>query len=120
MHSDPTTGEALWFNGALGLLRAPADQTEGRFAASEVRPLKGFVAPLDAHPNEDEFLVLSGEIRMQHAEKGSPEEIYERGKDEGRRRLFMPPMGRSQPNHHRRVTIVFGIVALGSPTTSRS
>ncbi len=66
----PDDGEALWFNGALGLLRATADQTEGRFAAFELRPPKGFAAPLHAHPNEDEFfLVLSGEIRVQHAEE---------------------------------------------------
>lgn len=63
----PDDGEALWFNGALGLLRATAAQTEGRFAAFELRPPKRFAAPLHAHAKEDEFfLVLSGEIRVQH------------------------------------------------------
>lgn len=65
----PDDGEALWFNGALGLLRATADQTEGRFAAFELRPRKGFAAPLHAHKHEDEFfLVLSGQIRLQHGD----------------------------------------------------
>lgn len=63
----PDDGEALWFNGALGLLRVTAEQTSGRFAAFELRLPKGFAAPLHAHESEDEFfLVLSGEIRLQH------------------------------------------------------
>jgi hypothetical protein len=35
----PGEGEALWFNGALGLVKASAVQTDGRFAAVE------FLAP---------------------------------------------------------------------------
>ena len=66
----PDDGEALWFNGALGLMRATAKQTDGRFAAFELRPRKGFAAPLHAHQNEDEFfLVLSGEVRLQHGDE---------------------------------------------------
>jgi quercetin dioxygenase-like cupin family protein len=66
----PDGGEALWFNGALGLLRATADQTDGRFAAFELRRPKGFAAPLHAHRDEDEFfLVLSGQIRLQHGDE---------------------------------------------------
>lgn len=66
----PDDGEALWFNGALGLLRATAEQTEGRFAAFELRLPKGFAAPLHSHRDEDEFfLVLSGEVRLQHGEQ---------------------------------------------------
>ncbi len=66
----PDDGEALWFNHALGLLRATADQTEGRFAAFELRPPKGFAAPLHAHQREDEFfLVLSGQVRLQHGDE---------------------------------------------------
>lgn len=65
----PDDGEALWFNGGLGLLKATADQTEGRFTAFELRLPKGFAAPLHVHKNEDEFfLVLSGEIRVQHGD----------------------------------------------------
>lgn len=66
----PDDGEALWFNGALGLLRATSDQTNGRYAAFELRPPKGFAAPLHAHHNEDEFfLVLSGMVRLQHRDE---------------------------------------------------
>lgn len=66
----PDDGEPLWFNGALGLLRATATQTEGRFAAFELRPPRGFAAPLHSHANEDEFfIVLSGEVRLQHADE---------------------------------------------------
>ncbi len=65
----PDDGEALWFNGGLGLLKATAEQTEGRFTAFELRLPKGFAAPLHIHTNEDEFfLVLSGEIRLQHGD----------------------------------------------------
>ena len=46
----------------------------------------------------------------------SPEEIYERGKQEGRRRLFMPPMEQVATGFIAGVTIVFGIVALGIAT----
>lgn len=66
----PDEGEALWFNGALGLLKATAEQTDGRYAALELRPPRGFAAPLHAHEREDEFfLVLSGEVRLQHGEQ---------------------------------------------------
>ncbi len=65
----PDDGEAIWFNGALGLLKATADQTEGRFTALELRLRKGFAAPLHKHSKEDEFfLVLSGDIRLQHGD----------------------------------------------------
>lgn len=66
----PDDGEVLWFNGALGILKATAEQTEGRFAMFELRPPKGFGAPLHVHENEDEFfLVLSGDIRLQHGDE---------------------------------------------------
>ena len=66
----PDDGEALWFNRALGLLRTTSAQTEGRFAAFELRPPKGFAAPLHAHRDEDEFfIVLAGELRLQHGDK---------------------------------------------------
>src|SRR5256885_6755948 len=60
-------GEALWFNGGLGILRATADQTEGRCTVMELLAPKGFASPLHIHRNEDEFfVVLSGEVRVQH------------------------------------------------------
>src|SRR5947208_15802550 len=57
----PGEGEALWFNGGLGVLRATGDQTEGRFAVMELLAPKGFASPLHIHRKEDElFVVLSG------------------------------------------------------------
>ncbi|HJQ96003.1 MAG TPA: quercetin 2,3-dioxygenase [Acidimicrobiia bacterium] len=65
----PGEGEALWFNGGLGLLKATGDLTEGRFAALELLAPKGFASPLHIHRKEDEFfVVLSGEVRLQHGE----------------------------------------------------
>jgi len=65
----PGEGEALWFNGGLGLLRATGDQTEGRYAVMELLAPKGFASPLHIHRREDEFfVVLSGEVRVQHGE----------------------------------------------------
>jgi quercetin dioxygenase-like cupin family protein len=62
-------GEALWFNGGLGVLRATGDQTEGRYAVLELLAPKGFASPLHIHRREDEFfVVLSGEVRVQHGE----------------------------------------------------
>ncbi|HEX6261872.1 MAG TPA: cupin domain-containing protein [Actinomycetota bacterium] len=66
----PDEGEALWFNGGLGILKATADQTEGRYTAYELRIPKGFGPPLHAHEHEDElFIVLSGEVRLQHGDE---------------------------------------------------
>jgi quercetin dioxygenase-like cupin family protein len=65
----PREGEALWFNGGLGVLKATGDQTDGRFAAMELLAPKGFASPLHIHRQEDEFfVVLSGEVRVQHGE----------------------------------------------------
>lgn len=43
----------------------------------------------------------------------SPDEIYERAQEEGRRRLSMPPLEQVATGFIAGVTIVFGIVALG-------
>src|SRR6266480_6191679 len=65
----PGEGEALWFNGGLGVLKATREQTEGRFAVMELLAPKGFASPLHIHRQEDEFfVVLSGEVRVQHGE----------------------------------------------------
>src|SRR6266540_4379525 len=65
----PGEGEALWFNGALGVLRATGDQTEGRYTVLELLAPKGFASPLHIHRREDEFfVVLSGEVRVRHGE----------------------------------------------------
>jgi len=66
----PDEGEALWFNGGLGLLKASAEQTEGRLAAIEFRVPKGFASPLHVHHGDDElFIVLAGDIRFQLGER---------------------------------------------------
>jgi quercetin dioxygenase-like cupin family protein len=66
----PDDGEALWFNGALGLLKATAEQTDGRYAVYELRMPRGFGPPQHVHALEDEFfLVLEGEVRLQHGEE---------------------------------------------------
>src|ERR1051326_1275941 len=69
-------GEALWFNGALGLLRTSAEQTKGRLAAIEFRAAQGFASPLHVHHGDDElFIVLAGDIRFQLGEsvlEGAP------------------------------------------------
>lgn len=63
----PGEGEALWFNGGLGVLEATSDRTAGSFAALELLAPKGFASPIHIHRREDEFLVvLSGEVRVRH------------------------------------------------------
>lgn len=103
----PGEGEALWFNGGLGILRTTSAQTEGRFAALELLAPKGFAAPLHIHRNEDEFfLVLSGEVRVQHGDSvieavtGSfvygPRDVphsFHVDSDEARMLLFFGPGG---------------------------
>jgi quercetin dioxygenase-like cupin family protein len=65
----PGEGEALWFNGGLGVFRATGDQTQGRYAVMELLAPKGFASPLHIHRREDEFfVVLSGEVRVRHGE----------------------------------------------------
>jgi quercetin dioxygenase-like cupin family protein len=62
----PDDGQPRWFNGALILVKATAEQTNGRFAAIEFRAPKGFAAPLHKHRDDDEFfLVLEGNVRFQ-------------------------------------------------------
>jgi quercetin dioxygenase-like cupin family protein len=66
----PNEGEAVWFNGALVLIKSTSEQTEGRLSAVEFVAPKGFASPLHVHRNDDEFfVVLSGEVRFQLADK---------------------------------------------------
>jgi quercetin dioxygenase-like cupin family protein len=65
----PGEGEALWFNGGLGVLKATSDRTAGSFAAMELLAPKGFASPIHIHRREDEFfVVLSGEVRLRHGD----------------------------------------------------
>ena len=62
----PDDGEALWFNKGLLIVKATAEQTEGKYSAVEMRGRKGFSAPLHVHHSEDEFfIVLAGDVRFQ-------------------------------------------------------
>lgn len=45
----PGEGEALWFNGGLGVLKATSDLTAGNFAAMELLAPRGFASPLHIH-----------------------------------------------------------------------
>ena len=66
----PDEGEALWFNGGLGVFKVTSDQSEGRYAAMELLAPKGFASPLHIHRREDEFfVVLSGEVRVRHGDE---------------------------------------------------
>ncbi|TMK49916.1 MAG: cupin domain-containing protein [Actinobacteria bacterium] len=103
----PGEGEALWFNGGLGVLKATGDLTDGRFTVLELLAPKGFASPLHIHRREDEmFLVLSGAVRVQHgndvmeATAGSlvygPRDVphaFRVDSDEARLILFFGPAG---------------------------
>jgi quercetin dioxygenase-like cupin family protein len=103
----PDEGEGLWFNGALNVLKATGEQTEGRFVVLEQFAPGGFAAPLHVHGAEDElFFVLSGEVRFQIGEEiieaiaGSfiyaPREVkhsYRVDSSEARLLLFFGPAG---------------------------
>jgi quercetin dioxygenase-like cupin family protein len=66
---DPDEGEALWFGGALIVVKATGAQTQGRLTAAEMVAPKGAALPLHVHRGEDElFVVLAGEIRFQLGE----------------------------------------------------
>jgi mannose-6-phosphate isomerase-like protein (cupin superfamily) len=56
-------GEAIWFAGALMILKAAGDQTEGRFAFMDQRLPGQYAVPLHVHHSEDEaWYVLEGEL----------------------------------------------------------
>jgi quercetin dioxygenase-like cupin family protein len=65
----PGEGEALWFNGGIGVLKATADLTSGLYTAMELLAPKDFASPFHIHRAEDEFfVVLSGEVRVKHGD----------------------------------------------------
>jgi mannose-6-phosphate isomerase-like protein (cupin superfamily) len=56
-------GEAIWFAGALMILKAADEQTEGRFAFMDQRVPGNYAAPVHVHHCEDEaWYVLEGEV----------------------------------------------------------
>ena len=56
----PDEGEAMWFNGALAIVKASAEQTDGRYGAVEFRGHNGFAAPLHTHTNDMKVVIVSG------------------------------------------------------------
>jgi quercetin dioxygenase-like cupin family protein len=58
-------GEARWFLGALGVIKASGTETAGGPAVIEWRAARGHGSPLHVHRREDEwFYVLSGEVTL--------------------------------------------------------
>ena len=56
-------GEALWFLGALGVIKAPSAATGGTVTVTEWLAPEGHGSPLHLHHSEDEwFYVLDGEL----------------------------------------------------------
>ncbi|MFO7573225.1 MAG: quercetin 2,3-dioxygenase [Gaiellaceae bacterium] len=61
----PGEGDARWFIGALGIIKAAPETTDGRVAVIEFRWPKGGGSPLHVHHNEDEwFYVIEGELTL--------------------------------------------------------
>ena len=56
-------GEALWSFGALAVVKASAETTDGRVAVIDLLAPQGAGSPLHVHHNEDEwFSVVEGEL----------------------------------------------------------
>ncbi len=61
-----TEGEALWWAGALAVIKAGSAQTGGHMALIEVTEPPGAKAPLHVHHKEDEgFWVLDGSVTFE-------------------------------------------------------
>jgi quercetin dioxygenase-like cupin family protein len=59
----PGEGDARWFLGALGTIKAAAETTDGQLAVLEFLWPQGSGSPLHVHHNEDEwFYVIEGEV----------------------------------------------------------
>jgi quercetin dioxygenase-like cupin family protein len=61
----PGGGDARWFLGALGTIKAAAETTNGQLAVLEFLWPRGSGSPLHVHHNEDEwFYVIEGELTL--------------------------------------------------------
>ena len=59
-------GEALWWSGALAVIKTTAEDTGGRFSIIDVTEPPGAEAPLHVHSLEDEaFWILEGSVTIQ-------------------------------------------------------
>jgi quercetin dioxygenase-like cupin family protein len=65
MTTTATTDTARWWFGALAIIRATAEQTNGQLSIIEVTEPPGAEAPLHVHHREDEtFCVLEGNVTL--------------------------------------------------------
>jgi quercetin dioxygenase-like cupin family protein len=61
----PGEGDARWFLGALGTIKAAAETTNGQLAVLEFLWPQGSGSPLHVHRREDEwFYVIEGELTL--------------------------------------------------------
>jgi mannose-6-phosphate isomerase-like protein (cupin superfamily) len=59
----PDEGEARWFLGGLGIIKASSESTDGRVAVIEHLMAPGPASPLHVHHREDEwFYIIDGEL----------------------------------------------------------
>jgi quercetin dioxygenase-like cupin family protein len=103
----PDEGEAIWFAGALMLLKADGEQTQGRFTLIDQIAPPGYTVPRHIHHSEDEaWYVLEGEVTLYcgdqvlTAAKGSwafaPRDVphsFKAGPDGARLLTFTAPAG---------------------------
>lgn len=61
---DPTGGEAWWFLGTLAIIRIDGAQTAGRFAIMEFLLPKDASPPVHAHPQDETFMLLDGQMTI--------------------------------------------------------
>lgn len=55
-------GEAYWFLGNLGIIRADGQATGGRFGLFEALLPKDAAPPLHSHPQDETFIIVEGEM----------------------------------------------------------
>jgi quercetin dioxygenase-like cupin family protein len=58
----PDGGEAYWFLGNLGIIRADGRATGGRYGLFEALLPKDAAPPLHSHPQDETFIILDGEM----------------------------------------------------------
>jgi len=57
-----STGEAIWFNGALMNVRSPGEWSDDAFSLVEVAMQRGRATGLHTDPSHETFYVLEGEL----------------------------------------------------------
>jgi quercetin dioxygenase-like cupin family protein len=58
-------GERLWFLGTLAIIRVPGEAVDGRFALIEFLFPRHASPPLHAHPQDESYVVLEGQLTVQ-------------------------------------------------------